>query len=44
MTRVRKFALGLALVTTLWVAGAGVAQADRYTSGIPADGTLSSGR
>lgn len=44
MTRVRKFAIGLALVAAVWGAAAGVAQADHYTSGVPGGGTHSSGR
>ncbi|WP_264372773.1 MULTISPECIES: hypothetical protein [Streptomyces] len=40
MTRIRKFALGLALVTALWGATTGLAHADHHISG----GTQSSGR
>ncbi|MDT0268231.1 hypothetical protein RM844_18260 [Streptomyces sp. DSM 44915] len=44
MTRIRKFAIGLALATALVGAGAGAAQADHHSSSYPGGGTLSAVR
>ncbi|GAA3877799.1 hypothetical protein [Streptomyces sedi] len=43
MTRIRKFAVGLALVTAVWGASAGVAQADHYSSGGPGGSAQATG-